>query len=88
MIINREQQQSYEDTYGNEVKRRRMNDDGGHLKVWRAYQTSYAEREFVAEDEEIRIVQEVVVKEEDQAQDQDQQQQQYQQNQIFILIIL
>jgi len=65
MIVNQEQQQRYEDTYGNEVKRRRMNDDGAHLKVWRAYQsicTSDAEkkkREAVDQDEDVQIVQEV-----------------------------
>jgi hypothetical protein len=72
MIINREQQQSYEDTYGNEVKRRRMNDEGEHLKVWRAYQSIYTsdeekkKREAAVQEEDVRIVQEVVdIKEEE-----------------------
>lgn len=78
MIVNQEQQQRHEDTYGNEVKRRRMNDEGEHLKVWRAYKTVYLldeerrNKEVLVQDEEIRIVQEVVaVKEEEQHQDQE-----------------
>ena len=72
MIINREQQQRYEDIYGNEVKRRRMNDEGEHLKVWRAYQSIYTsdeekkKREAAVQEEDVRIVQEVVdIKEEE-----------------------
>ena len=37
MIINvqqQQQQQQHEDMYGNEVKRRRMNEEGDHMKVW------------------------------------------------------
>ena len=35
-----QQQQQNEDRYGNEIKRRRM-DDGSHLKVWRVCEFKY-----------------------------------------------
>ena len=34
--------QQNEDRYGNEIKRRRMDDAGKHLKVWRVCEFKYA----------------------------------------------
>ena len=39
MIVNLQDQQQREDTYGNEVKRRRITVEGAHLKVWKNEET-------------------------------------------------
>jgi hypothetical protein len=56
-----QKQQQNEDRYGNEIKRRRM-DDGSHLKVWRVCEFKYAHKqdnEYNEEDfvrhEEVRL---------------------------------
>ena len=43
-----QKQQQNEDRYGNEIKRRRM-DDGSHLKVWRVCEFKYAHKQDVNE---------------------------------------
>jgi hypothetical protein len=40
-MINQQQQQQNEDMYGNEVKRRRMDATGHHLKVWAVCEVKY-----------------------------------------------
>jgi hypothetical protein len=61
-------QQQNEDRYGNEIKRRRM-EDGSHLKVWRVCEFKYGlkkdvidfnEEDFVRHEEEIYQIQEPV----------------------------
>ena len=57
-----QKQQQNEDRYGNEIKRRRM-DDGSHLKVWRVCEFKYAHKQDVneyneedfARNEEVRL---------------------------------
>jgi hypothetical protein len=79
MIVNPQLQQQNEDLYGNEIKRRRTNNAGNHLKVWRACQQptfvldeEKEEKGFKEEEEEecVYVVQEPIqVKEEEQAQE-------------------
>ena len=60
--------QQNEDRYGNEIKRRRMDDAGKHLKVWRMCEFKYAlkgqvpdfnEEDFQHQQEEVRHQEEV-----------------------------
>ena len=52
-MINMQQQQANEDMYGNEVKRRRMNDAGDHLKVWDMSVTAFRVNEEKGEIDEV-----------------------------------
>jgi hypothetical protein len=45
MIVNMQEQQQREDTYGNEVKRRRITVEGAHLKVWKSLNQEGEEEE-------------------------------------------
>lgn len=67
MIVNQQLQQQNEDRYGNEIKRRRTNNAGNHLKVWRACQQptfvldeEKEEKGFKEEEECVYVVQEPI----------------------------
>jgi len=48
LVFQQQQQQQNEDRYGNEIKRRRM-EDGSHLKVWRVCEFKYGLKEDAIE---------------------------------------
>ena len=59
-MFNLQQQQQYEDRYGNEIKRQRLDDDGNHLKVWRMCEYKYGLPEQEQDEDEVQEVQEQV----------------------------